>query len=45
MTKHPPARQDGLAPGRQVNAIAAHYAANPLQPSETIASMTGKRGA
>lgn len=22
-----------------------HYAANPLQPSETIASMTGKRGA
>jgi len=25
--------------------LAAHYAANPLQPSETIAAMTGKRGA
>ena len=42
MTKHPPARYNGLMPGRQVKAIAAHYAANPLQPSETIAAMTGK---
>ena len=30
---------------RSLDELAAHYAANPLQPSETIASMTGKRGA
>jgi len=30
---------------RHTDVIAAAYAANPLQPSETIAAMTGKRGA
>ncbi len=30
---------------RTLDEIAADYAARPLQPSETIAAMTGKRGA